>query len=392
MSIFSRKKEEGGVVAIFDIGTGSVGYALVEVRGGEDTPPKILFSSRHKIPFERHFEFSRFMKGMTRAIESCAKDLENQKPGKISNIHCFLTSPWYASQTRVIKLSKTTPFIFTQKLAESLVEKEIKLFEESTVSKYAEMGEEMVIIENKNIEVSMNGYKIVAPVGQKCKDLEMSTFISIAPESIISQISETLDHYFHSKIKFSSFIFASYVVCRDLFISENNFILIDVSAEITDVAIIKNDILIESFSFPIGKNFLIRRIASGMAVSHEEALSYLKMCSEGHEGKDISSKLSLVLERAKSEWTKSMKEALSSMSQSISIPKRAFLSADADALCWFGEALSHGEWSDILSTQSNFEVLNINEKSFYSSCSLDAGVEHDPFLMIESIYKSRQNK
>ena len=54
--------------------------------------------------------------------------------GKPEAIFYVLSSPWHISQTRVIRLEKNAPFIFTAKLANSLIQKEMALLKEEYLS------------------------------------------------------------------------------------------------------------------------------------------------------------------------------------------------------------------------------------------------------------------
>ena len=122
MGIFSRSKEEKKIVLIFDIKSSSVGAVLFEAQ--KKGIPKIILSIREPIIIEKKIDINRFLFLTIKSLEMVANKVSKMGIGKPSEIFCVLSSPWCASQTRVIKLEKNTPFLFTSKLADDLIKKE----------------------------------------------------------------------------------------------------------------------------------------------------------------------------------------------------------------------------------------------------------------------------
>ena len=126
MSIFGGTKNKGELALVFDIGSSSVGGALFIIN--KNNVPQIIYSVRESITLEKEIMFDRFMNLTLKSIEVVANKISTQGLGAPKKVFCVLSSPWYASQTRTIILKKNTPFIFNSKLADNLIEKEIKLF------------------------------------------------------------------------------------------------------------------------------------------------------------------------------------------------------------------------------------------------------------------------
>ena len=158
--------------------------------------------------------------------------------GAPKRIFCVLSSPLYVSQTRVISYKKNTPFVFTTKLADALIQKEIKIFQEEHLAKYTTVGGEVRSIELKNIKTMLNGYETANPLDQSAKELEMIIFISMSGEQILKKIENTIEKYFHfNQIKFSSFTMSFFTAVRDVFKQKDNFLLVDIGGEVTDISI-----------------------------------------------------------------------------------------------------------------------------------------------------------
>jgi len=64
---------------------------------------------------------------------------------------------------------------------------------------------------------------------------------------------------------------SSFTVVRDMHIQKENFLLLDIGGEVTNISMVKKNILRESISFPLGCNFLPRGVASNLKCSLNEA-------------------------------------------------------------------------------------------------------------------------
>ena len=124
--IFSSQKKER-TVAIFDIGSGSVGGAIVKIPTSGKGSPLILKSVRTDIKShkDKELNFNNFMNDMLFALSSSADSLYHLKGGAPDEIFCFVASPWYLSETRVIKMNREKPFIFSKHLASELIQRNI---------------------------------------------------------------------------------------------------------------------------------------------------------------------------------------------------------------------------------------------------------------------------
>ena len=89
--------------------------------------PKIIYAVREQIRIEEQVDIQKLLQDTIQAVKKVAGLMCLQGLGRPSSIYCVLSSPWYASQTRTVVLEKNAPFIFTDKLADSLIQKELNL-------------------------------------------------------------------------------------------------------------------------------------------------------------------------------------------------------------------------------------------------------------------------
>ncbi len=393
MNLFSSKKPKEELVVVFDVGSASIGGALISITHDHDpnvqTNPKIIYSVRKPMVFQDTLDFSRFIFAMLQTLEAVAKDIETQKLGAPKKIFCTLSSPWYASQTRTIRFKKNTPFIFSKKLWSELVEKEIAAFEAEELKKYSEEGETPRIIEQKTMHITLNGYQTPEPLGKKASELELSLFISISSKKIIDGIEEELKHFFHMPVVFSSFLFSSFIAVRDVFSGEKNFLVVDVAGELTDVGLIKDSVLAQSASFPQGKNFIARHLSEDLKRSGSDVITLINLLIAGALDKAMKPKIEELLSQARTKWLSGFQTTLANLSNDLSLPSTIFLTADPDMATWFQDAIKTEEFNQYSLTEKQFNVILIGKESLHQFVTPADTSSRDPFLMLEAIFINR---
>ncbi len=141
----------------------------------------------------------------------------------------------------------------------------------------------------------LNGYQTSKPYGKQTKSIEISIFLSMISKEVETKTRKVLEKIFHSHtIAFHSFALTSFSAIRDIFHSEEDFLLVDVGGEVTDVSLVRRGILLETVSFPTGKNFLLRSVVLDLNTIPEEAHTLIRMFLDNKESKE-SGKLQKVL-------------------------------------------------------------------------------------------------
>ncbi len=384
MNLFSKLKKDPKLMLVFDIGSSSVGGALFLVN--EQGSPQIIFSVREFIKLEDNIYFDKFLSSTMKTLEIVADKILKSRLGTPAKIFCVLSSPWYSSQIRNISLKKNTPFVFSSKLGDELIKKEVNLFEEENKKN----GNDFCLIELKNMRTVLNGYMTKKPLDQKVKDIEMSVFISMSQQDVLSSIRFTINNYFHQKdIQFSSFTLASFFVARDMVINQDNFTLVDVGGEITELSLIKKDALCSSVSFPIGYNYFVRELASDLKCSLDEAKSYLSLYKDNHASENAEKKLKPIIEKLKLAWLAKFQESLVLLSNDIFVSSAIFMTADEELAVFFAETIKNEEFNQYAFTESKFKVVYLGTQMLHGIAEYRQDVKRDSFITIESIYIDR---
>ena len=385
MGIFSGPKEKDELALVFDIGSSSVGGALFWTQ--KSGIPKIIFSIREPIALEEELNIDRFLSLTLQSLGVVANKFHKAGLGAPKKIFCVLSSPWYVSQTRKIRLEKNTPFTFTSKLADSLIQKEINIFEEERLADYVRNDSKVRVIEIKSIKTILNGYTTDQPLNQKTKEVEITVFISISPEQILDKMANVISQHFkHKDMEFSSFVITSLAVTQSVFTDQEDFLLVDIGGEMTDISMIKKNVLRESISFPIGPNFIIRGVASVLHCTLDEAKSLISLHKDGHMDYRTKQKLEPVISELKKYWLKKFQESLANLSNDISMPATIFVTVDQDLEDFFSETIQTEQFSQYTLTESKFKVTFLNPQALHGIAFFKENIIRDPFLIIESIY------
>lgn len=386
MNFFSKTKNKGELTLVFDINSCSIGGALFLMN--EKEPPKIIYSTREFLKVDNDLKVEDFLPTVIKSLRKVAGKICMKGLGKPKRIFCVLSSPWYYSQTRVVELHKNTPFIFNSSLVNDLIKKEINFAKEEYIKKRGPNSHDIVPIEVKTMNVKLNGYHILNPNNQKAKSLEISIFISVCEEIFLKKIEETISQHFNFKIiKFSSFLMSTFSIAKDMFINQDNFLLVNIGGEITDISMIKKNAIRDSISFPLGSNYLIRTFAKDTGLSIDEAKSFLSLHKDNHLSDKMNERFFDSISKLKKDWLKIFQESLNNLSHDISIPATMFITVDQNLADFFFEIIKTEQLTQYTLSESNFKIIFIKVDTLHGIVLFENDkINKDLFIIIESIY------
>ena len=399
MRLFSipNKKPKIKHVAIFDIGSGSVGASLVEF-DPESDHPTVLWNARSSMSFQEVPHFEQLTKSMLSTLLDIVLELqtegfqrlkESSQKNAIDDMLFVFASPWHAMQTKMVILKKEEPFRITKSFLDALIDKEEKQF--TAVAAKGVGGKakaEPQLMERQVIQTVLNGYTTAHPYNKMVRHVQIDLILSAVPKDVYEKISEITTQMLNGESGvFHSFTLVSFSVARDIFYSKENFLLLDVSAEITDVTLVAGGALLETASFPQGKNFLIRTVASELNTIPEEAASLVRAYFDGHIGAEHYEKIKSALVKTSESWVHALDETLIQLSENVSLPETVYMIVDDDFSVWFKETIEKKDFSHLIFSDASFNVILLD------STLLGAFVKHeksvssvDPFLALSALF------
>lgn len=391
MRLFQRRPKGGQhFILVFDIGSASIGGAFVNIDKAKK--PEIIFSVRRDIPFQEKLDFQRFLTSMIKTLEEMFELMRKSGGGvKVDQAFCILASPWYASQTRLVHYNQPEAFTVTEKGLHKLVQKEIDLFRNSKLFARGKEGDAPPeIMEAKSIQVKLNGYEVRDPFKKRTTKLEVALYISMIPANIYSSINDSIKKFWHvPDAHFSSFSFTAFDSIRDIFTEEGSFLFMDISGEVTDISLAKDNVLLESISFPAGKNILVRALVDGMKTAPAAAQTELRLYLENKSTREHREQVEKILEGAAKEWLTFFEDALSQFSTEFPIPRTIFYTADDDVMKWFENAIRETNFTKFSKEEGSFVVRSLGNAFLGKFIQVLEPDFQDPFIAIESIFANK---
>lgn len=390
MGFLFGNTKENKLVAIFDIGSGSVGASIVKMPKDKNSIPTIIKTIRTDIKYRNELDFNLFLEDMLVALNNSADLLYKSKVGSPEEIMCVLASPWYISETRIVKMSRETSFVFTKRLASELLEKEVSSFGESYNQKYGNIKSSLSVIEHHIMGVLLNGYLVESPIGVKSKSVEMNMIISLSPKLCIDKIKQTLSNTFHhTPVDFSSFMVASFLAIRDKYILPDSYLLLDIGGEVTDVGIVYRGILKASLSFPFGKKTFFKYICDKLEIELRDAKELFNLIKSNNLNSTKKEEILPVFNSVEALWSESFRKCIGNLPRTLSLPSTVFLTADNDIIDWFANIVKSEEYIQSMLVDHKCNVVTLQGTEFLNMCDVKND-SCDPFLMIESIAMVRK--
>jgi hypothetical protein len=394
-SLFKKGSEE--IVAVFDIGNGSIAGALVKFSVNDQ--PIILYSHREPLTFAIHATPKHLLGSMLKLLRSVATNLAREglpqvKTGpfnshKLRDAYCIFVSPWYISQTKVVRSESEKPVTVSQDTINNLVQQEQEAFNAALrEGKYSQIfGPDDRLLEKKVINIRLNGYDIEEPIGKQSKELELTLFSSFISQSIVSGVQEIIHQSFAVRnIHHYSFALAAWSGSRKIFPDIHDYFIVDVSGETTDISLVEKDILVETISFPMGRSTLLRQIVKDLEVTPEVAVSYVGMKSANTLEKNFSDKLDTILKPLQQDWHDQFVVALKTFQKIFALPRATLVTADNDSASFFLKALEEPIAVELNIAQNTLAPTFLSADKVQPFIYELPEVKHDSFIGLESIF------
>lgn len=386
------KSNKKNVALVFDIGSASVAGGLVAL--DDDSVPHLLYTVRKKIVFQKNLNFERFVSSMAEAFAAVLENIErkglqyiNKKQLRSDSISTALfvyASPWYSALTKIFMLSKEKPFIVTKGLVSKLIKKEETSSLEEHGSGLEKVQTSGDVIERSITTTKINGYSITHVEGKEAKQLELTVSTTVISHSVAQNLEEIFERVFNGKnIIHHSFPLAAFITMRDIFHDLDNFLILDVSGEVSDLSLVKDNSLLETASFPIGKHSVTRRLMDKLDVSSAEAESALQMYMENFIHEQVSEKISNAIQDIRSEWSKEFEKAIERIEDDLLLPSKLFFIADKS---FMGLVENFIEYAD---RENKFDLEPIGCTTLRDYVDFSGARTHDPFLGIATYFLNK---
>jgi uncharacterized protein YjaG (DUF416 family) len=396
--LFKKNEKQESLTILIDIGGTSVGGAIVRNELGK--APHVIYSYREKIPPIHSISFERLLGSTLKTLRNVAHTIEKDgfrhlnftgdKSAGNYSVCCTLSSPWEKTIVKNILIEKAEPFIVGDQYVASLVDAELEKFKSTLADEVsiALYGKNPTIIENTIVRALVNGYSVSKIIDSKVNRISLTAVFSLSPSLITKAVEGILHKRFrYDSIRWSSFMLASFLTLRDHFPLKDDFILLQIGGDITEIYIVKKDTIIQSISFPFGYNFLYKKAKERYEdISPEIIRSHLGIRAHDTEQPIGGTELDKILEQAEKDWLTLFYSSLKDTSEEMFMPKDIFLSADADIAEIFASFIERSTFSQYGVAHGIFAVTTIQDKTLSHAVTVKEGITPDPSLLLEAVY------
>lgn len=386
-----KKSERDLVIAVFDIASSSVGGLLLKKR--KNQLPEILSSVRQDVVFGETSDFSARWRLFSEAFIAVAKYLKSDFSHIPDSVLCVFSSPWFMSQTKLIKIQREKPFEVKKDLIKTLIEEESGIFKKQwDDSARADGKAGPVFLERELMKTLLNGYEIENSFDKFSRNIELYLYLSLGISRIEENLEKEIYKYLKTdKIVFHTFPFVTFSVLKEILDTKEGFILADIAGELTDILLMRDGVIEEVNCFNKGENFFIRRLASVLNIDFTEAKAVFRQYQRTELTSEKSLKVGNVLRLATGEWVKSLVELFKNMSSDRLLPQKFYFYGGEGSLKEITNCVSADDFSGFTTLSKPFVVSLLEPSIFKDSFEFTKGFSDnkDISLLMSSFFADK---
>jgi len=380
---------------LLDIGNGSINGAIVLFT--KNKIPRFIFTG--EVPFSIPLqpsapELSAEMKILlNKILDYLIKNGLSKMTfaKKIEKVLVTFSSPWFALKTKHINLVQQNYFLITKDFLDDIIEKEKKVFEK-LLSGEDSPNKSFEIVEKSIVHTKINGYEMSNSLGRKTKNFDAYLCLSVVGKSTIDIVHNAIlknSHIPADMVSIHTFPVVSFIVVRDIFSANSDFIIMDITGEVTDLTLVEDNVVIKSISMPSGRNFIIRQIAKKLDLSAEIAESNLHLYAEGKLDEKTKIQIQTILLDVEKEWSIYLESAIQEFSSQKNIPSTVYLTVDSDVAPIYKDFLSLVKTDSTAEFRKNMNLIHINKETLSHFYETQMEVEVNEFMAILAVFYNK---
>ncbi len=379
MSFFSSKPQSNEPVAIIDISGSAVSGLLI-------SDEEIGLTVSEEINIGEQVDLKQFILAVSQAIEKVAGKLRQESKIVPKAYLCFLSAPFYFSQTKRFVFRQKEPFVVTKKLVAKLISEEKQKIINNHKHLFANLaGDEAQAVESNILDWHLNGYSYPAPWGLETKELAFSYHLGLGSKEILSQMTSRLQKAgWAIPVVYQTFTQVASALIKRNKLAEH-YILFDLDGDLTDLALVTDGVLSETISFPRGKNFILRRLAGITGAIPSEAKTSVKLFYERKLETKQMEQIGNFLAQARDEWVGDLAELFKQLSEEYFLPSQIYLVGEPLLNRFFQEALGDAQLSRFLLGGQIFKIESL-EKVLLPNSPSALTKNLCPFLQVEALF------
>lgn len=375
---------------VFYIGNGVI-KAGISLVGDAKNPPALLTTRLRELPYQEfpdreQLEAKVFAEFKELVNDVKYKDLVSPACKNIALEHSIvvLSSPWYLSQTKIVKIENTKPFELTEKMISDAIK--------TSAADYIQQQKAGIsILEQHILKYTLNGYPTQSPIKKTATAAEFNVFLSFSKTETIDKFRDIVLSNFHIRsVDFCSQSLASFIATKHIMKSTPNYVLTDITSELTELLIVRAGTLAEASSFPQGKHFIVRELGKRLHTTGEVSQSLLRLYHENSIDENLKIKMTEALDAIRKDWLTPFTKLLGEMSTGSSLPSRFIIFAPRNSEWLFSNFICSEEYQQFTFSEGKFSVYQITADDLASQYQLPTGVLKDVSLAVGTIFYDKK--
>jgi len=215
--------------------------------------------------------------------------------------------------------------------------------------------------------------------------MEIDIFTSMMSTETEEKFREKIEKVFAIEPTFHSSIFALNKSLQTLFVDEDNLVIVDNHAEMTEIGIVREDILQQFGTFPLGQNQIIREIQNKLKLENiEQAQSMFNLFLAKKIDKSLYTKVKEVVDKFKSEWFEFFAKTLEELAKKENLPEKIFINTHRSTKIIKTSLILENKLNGLTKRHEPFTEIEFNDVTLRQY--LDSPKNSDKALSLMTIY------
>jgi|GEM_PF-1137021 len=354
---FGKKRSRKETVMVVSIESSHVRACFVDVE--DMTKPYITKQSKASFATS-HTSFGEYKKNMEHAIGTSLLALQKGMVATPSQIFCVLGNPWYVASSHTHTTEEDNPFKFNKGISQEILKEETVRFVSKVKNDYFS-GLPVEVIEKKIIHLAINGYPVTTiPKNEKIRRADIVSYVSVTSESIIKDITTSINQHFHREVTFATSALSHFVAVRDIFDSVGSFLAVAITGDQTEIIAVDDGSLLSVANFPVGSNVLHKH--SNSQGAHVQSVLTTVKDTNLPKNKKVSS-VSVLAAR---EWQEGFEKIIYSLARNHSVQNSVVLLCDREYAEWFTSVIQDSRNKHLSTSNQNFRVIILDMETLHS--------------------------
>ncbi len=345
---FRENKNKITVGAIIEVGSGSVAVGIVKSSSTQKNPEIIwgyreLASSRYSL--DGFGAAKDILKTIERAVTELGttgvKSLKEHKSSlRINEVQVSIAAPWSYTATSTVNYRKDKEFKVTKSIIEKITTEAAHKINSEVTAQEEILKLGLEIISQNYHSTLLNGYQTIDPVNQVTNLITLNQITSISQKKLVDTLDNELGKILPKvPTQHFSFMYLFFEVIKYSLTHYNEYCLVDITDNATEIGVVRNGILQYCTHTPVGKNSLIYLLSERLKIPFEEAASYVRSTKEANLWEQLSTSQRETVEDILSEYQNELAKLFHETGDGLTIPRLFFIHSDKNTELFFNEQI-----------------------------------------------------